>query len=57
MFSFIDKTGLSPSKKNFICFSESPLKMMKNDIYFILKALFVHIYILLFGYIEKRLDK
>ena len=41
MFSFIDKTGLSPSKKNFICFSESPLKMMKNDIYFMLKALFV----------------
>ena len=31
-----------PSKKNcVICFIESPLKMMKNDFYFILKALFV----------------
>ena len=35
------KVGLSPSKKNrFICFNESPLKMMKNALYFILKALF-----------------
>ena len=25
----------------FICFIESPLKVMKNDFYFILKALFV----------------
>ena len=36
------KVGLSPSKK--ICvnwFIESPLKMMKNAFYFILKALFV----------------
>ena len=31
------KVGLSPSKKNwFICFNESPLKMMKNAFYFIL---------------------
>ena len=31
---------ISPSKKNlFICFNESPLKMMKNAFYFILKAL------------------
>ena len=36
------KVGFSPSKKNyFICFNESPLKMMKNTFYFILKALFV----------------
>ena len=33
---------LSPFKKNcVICFLESPLKMMKNAFYFILKALFV----------------
>ena len=57
MSSFINKIELLPSKKIFICFNESPLKLMKNDIYFMLKALFVHIYILLFGYIEKRLDK
>ena len=36
------KVGLSPSQKNiFICFIESPLKMIKNAFYFILKALFV----------------
>ena len=36
------KVELSPSKKNrLICFNESPLKMMKNAFYFILKALFV----------------
>ena len=35
------KVGLSPSKKNCVtCFIESPLKMMKNAFYFILKALF-----------------
>ena len=28
-------------EKMFICFNESPLKMMKNAFYFILKALFV----------------
>ena len=34
--------GLSPSKKNcFICFNKSPIKMMKNAFYFILKALFI----------------
>ena len=37
---YLLKVGLSPSKgKYFICFSESPLKMMKNAFYFILKAL------------------
>ena len=36
------KVGLSPSKKiSVICFIESPLKMMKNAFYFILKALFI----------------
>ena len=36
------KVGLSPSKKIFfICFNDSPWKMMKNAFYFILKALFV----------------
>ena len=36
------KIGLSPSKKIcFICFNESPLKVMKNVFYFILQALLV----------------
>ena len=36
------KVGLSLSKKMcVICLTESPLKMMKNAFYFILKALFV----------------
>ena len=36
------KVGFSPSKKVFfICFNDSPSKMMKNAFYFILKALFV----------------
>ena len=36
------KVGLSPSKKIcFVFFDESPLKMMKNAFYLILKALFV----------------
>ena len=36
------KVGLSPSKKAcVICLIESPLKMMKNIFYFILKVLFV----------------
>ena len=30
-----------PNKILFVCFNESPLKMMKNAFYFILKALFV----------------
>ena len=36
------KVRLSPSKKIcVICFNESPLKVMKNAFYFILKALFI----------------
>ena len=36
------KIGLSPSKKMcVICLTESPLRMMKNTFYFILKALLV----------------
>ena len=42
MFYKCLKVGLSPSKKNcFIYLNESPLKMMKNAFYFILKALFI----------------
>ena len=48
------KSGSDLSKRIFICFSESPLKMMKNVVYFILKAFFVlKIFIFLcwlFGY-------
>ena len=56
------KVVLSPSKKFvFINFSESPLKMMKNAFYFMLKALFTFeiITILsgLFGCVGDRLDK
>ena len=41
-FRALLKAGLSPSKTIcVICFIESPLKMMKNAFYFILKALFV----------------
>ena len=40
---------------------ESPLKMMKNTFYFVLKAIFIlGIFTFLswlFGYVEKRLDK
>ena len=33
------KVGLSPSKKiGLICFNESPLKMVQNAFYFILKV-------------------
>ena len=36
------KVGLSPSKQNcFVCFKESPLKMMNNTCYFTLKVLSV----------------
>ena len=45
----------------FIYFGRSPLKMMKNAFYFMLKALFVlelfTFVSLLFGYAEKQLDK
>ena len=38
------KSGLSPSQKHcFIYFIESPLKMIKNAFYFILKALFIRV--------------
>ena len=50
--------GLSPSKNIcFVCFNESPLKMVKNGFYFILKALFVSkiskFLCWLFGRVEK----
>ena len=38
----LSNVGLSFSKKNcFIYFNESPLKMMKNAFYFMLKDLFI----------------
>ena len=46
-----------PKKTFFICFNNSPSKMMKNAFYFILKALFfLKIFIFLsghFGHVEK----
>ena len=54
----IIKVGLLPLKKNcFICCNESPLKIMKNVFYFILKALFLKIFKFLswhFGLVEKK---
>ena len=52
------KVGLSPSgKKCILCFIESPLKVMRNTFYFILKALFVlkifKFLSWLFGHVEK----
>ena len=45
------KVGLSPAKKNrVICLIESPLKMMKNAFYFILKVCF---FSRLFGHVGK----
>ena len=46
IFNYVDavgvKVGLSPSKKpSVIRLIESPLKMMKNAFYFILKAFFI----------------
>ena len=36
------KVGHSPSKKvGFVCFNESPLKVIKNAFYFMLKTLFI----------------
>ena len=41
-YKSIAKVGFFPFKKNyFICFNESPLRMMQNAFYFILKAFFV----------------
>ena len=52
-FSKLLKVGLLPSqtKKCFICFNESPLKMMKNAFYFTLKAFYfqdIQIFVLTF---------
>ena len=42
LLKLLVKVGLSPSKEScLVCFNESPLKMMKNAFYFILKALLV----------------
>ena len=53
------KVGRSPSKKNcVICLIESPIKMMKNTFYFILKAFFVlkilNLLSRLFGHVGKN---
>ena len=55
------KVGLSPSKKIcFICFIENPLKLTKNDFYFILKALWFSRYLNfchdILVMLKKRLD-
>ena len=55
---FLLNVGLSPSKKKIIIsFNESPSKMMKNDFYFILKALYAlkifKFLSWLFGHVEK----
>ena len=51
---FIVKVGLSPSKKICgICLIESPLKMMKNVFYFVLKALFV---LKIFKFLSRHFD-
>ena len=53
----IDEVNVSLKTESHLCFIESPLKMMKNAFYFILKALFVlKIYKFLsrlFGHVEK----
>ena len=47
-----------PKKINFICFNESPLKLVKNTFCSILKALFIlktfNVLSWLIGYVEKR---
>ena len=58
VINFAIKVGLSPSKKYcFICFNDSPSKMMKNPFYFILKVLFVlkifKPFSCFFGHVEK----
>ena len=56
-FLFLKSGSHLPKKICFICFNESPLKMMKNAFYFILKAFFVlKIFKFLsqrFGHVEK----
>ena len=48
------KAGLSPSKKKFICFNESPLKIMKNAFYLALSVLKIFKFLsCLFGHVEK----
>ena len=58
---FVVKVGLSNSKKKIciISLNASPLKMMKNDFCFMLKALFVlkMFNFTFFNHVGKRLDK
>ena len=49
-----------PKKICFICFNDSPSKVMKNAFYFILKALFLtylNFYLDFLGMQKKRLDQ
>ena len=39
--SHLKSDSYLPEKSSFICFNESLIKMMKNSLYFILKAIFV----------------
>ena len=42
ILTYVKVVGFSPSKKKlFVCFNDSPSKMMKNAFYLILKALFI----------------
>ena len=42
ILTYVKLVGFSPSKKKFfVCFNDSPSKMMKNGFYLILKALFI----------------
>ena len=58
LMSFLKSDSHLPKKNRFICFNDSPSKIMKNAFYFILKVLFV-LKILtfsswLFGHVEKN---
>ena len=53
------KVGSSTSKKIcFVCFNESPLKMMKNTFHFVIRALYIlkifKFLSWLIGHVEKR---
>ena len=47
------KSDFHLPKKCFICFNESPLKMMKNAFYFVIKAFFVLKIFKFFQHVEK----
>ena len=59
VWAYLLKLGSHLTKKTVLfapCFNESPLKMMKNALYFILKALFIlkiFRFFSCFGHVEK----